>query len=139
MAKSKSRSKRKGSPYDVGYGKPPVSFRFKPGQSGNPSGRPKAPQDISELAAKELKKKRRAKIDGEFVTVSTAELLIKRLVVDAGKSSLPALKQLLALALPAQQKQLRKVIEYTEIHPGMSDKEAMDAYMAMISQPIYDE
>ena len=27
--------------YDVGYGKPPASTRFKPGQSGNPKGRPK--------------------------------------------------------------------------------------------------
>ena len=27
--------------YDVGYGKPPVATQFKPGQSGNPKGRPK--------------------------------------------------------------------------------------------------
>ena len=27
--------------YDVGYGKPPVDTRFKPGRSGNPLGRPK--------------------------------------------------------------------------------------------------
>lgn len=27
--------------YDVGYGKPPKDTRFKPGQSGNPKGRPK--------------------------------------------------------------------------------------------------
>lgn len=29
------------SDYDVGYGKPPGGTRFKPGQSGNPRGRPK--------------------------------------------------------------------------------------------------
>jgi hypothetical protein len=29
------------SKYEVGYGKPPVETRFKPGQSGNPGGRPK--------------------------------------------------------------------------------------------------
>jgi hypothetical protein len=27
--------------YEVGYGKPPVATRFKKGQSGNPSGKPK--------------------------------------------------------------------------------------------------
>ena len=27
--------------YEVGYGKPPAGTRFKPGQSGNPAGRPK--------------------------------------------------------------------------------------------------
>ena len=29
------------SDYDVGFGKPPKETRFKPGQSGNPRGRPK--------------------------------------------------------------------------------------------------
>jgi hypothetical protein len=29
------------STYDVGYGKPPADTSFKPGQSGNPKGRPK--------------------------------------------------------------------------------------------------
>lgn len=29
------------TPYEVGYGRPPAEHRFKPGQSGNPSGRPK--------------------------------------------------------------------------------------------------
>ena len=37
--------------YEVGYAKPPVETRFKPGQSGNPRGRPKGaknkPQHIS--------------------------------------------------------------------------------------------
>ena len=30
-----------GAAYDVGYGKPPVHTRFRKGQSGNPSGRPR--------------------------------------------------------------------------------------------------
>lgn len=35
---------------DVGYGRPPVGTRFKPGQSGNPAGRPKrAPSFRAEL------------------------------------------------------------------------------------------
>ena len=31
------------SDYEVGYRKPPVAGRFKPGRSGNPRGRPKQP------------------------------------------------------------------------------------------------
>jgi hypothetical protein len=30
--------------YTVGRGKPPVASQFKPGQSGNPKGRPRKPQ-----------------------------------------------------------------------------------------------
>ena len=39
--------------YEVGFGKPPKSTRFKPGQSGNPKGRPRAaksgPTDIAAI------------------------------------------------------------------------------------------
>lgn len=35
------RRSRKPGDYDVGYAKPPVASQFKPGQSGNPRGRPK--------------------------------------------------------------------------------------------------
>ena len=36
-----ARRSRKPGDYDVGYAKPPVASQFKPGQSGNPRGRPK--------------------------------------------------------------------------------------------------
>ncbi len=35
----------------VGYGNPPVDSRFKPGESGNPGGRPKKTPDFLEDAA----------------------------------------------------------------------------------------
>lgn len=34
--------------YQVGYGKPPKDSQFKPGQSGNPAGRPKRKPSIKE-------------------------------------------------------------------------------------------
>lgn len=40
--------------YDVGYGKPPVASRFKPGQSGNPRGRPKNARNVRTLLAAAL-------------------------------------------------------------------------------------
>lgn len=36
-----SDGKQTGGDYEVGYGKPPKGHQFKPGQSGNPRGRPK--------------------------------------------------------------------------------------------------
>lgn len=48
------------SRYDVGYGKPPEASQFKPGQSGNPKGRPKgarnrAPINSTEHSMEQLK------------------------------------------------------------------------------------
>jgi hypothetical protein len=40
--------------YRVGYKRPPVHTRFKPGQSGNPSGRSKGSQNLQTLFTKIL-------------------------------------------------------------------------------------
>ena len=47
---SKALSKRPASDgYEVGYAKPPAENRFKPGQSGNPNGRPRGSRNRSRL------------------------------------------------------------------------------------------
>src|SRR5215469_5153687 len=40
--------------YEVGYGKPPRSSRFKKGQSGNPRGRPSGSKNLSTLLSEAL-------------------------------------------------------------------------------------
>jgi hypothetical protein len=41
-------------PYQIGRGRPPLHTRFKPGQSGNPSGRPKRRQSFKRDIADSL-------------------------------------------------------------------------------------
>jgi hypothetical protein len=53
------KKRRPSGDYEVGYGKPPKHTRFKPGQSGNPKGRPKASKDFRSLLHRALFKKRR--------------------------------------------------------------------------------
>src|SRR5690242_19430483 len=43
--------------YRVGYGKPPPQLRFRPGDSGNPRGRPKGIKNTSTLARELLDRK----------------------------------------------------------------------------------
>ena len=43
--------------YEVGYGKPPKHTQFKPGQSGNPRGRPKGTKNLKTDLMEELREK----------------------------------------------------------------------------------
>jgi hypothetical protein len=48
-------AEEKNSKYAVGYGKPPRSTRFKPGQSGNPNGRARKSTTFDDDIEKELR------------------------------------------------------------------------------------
>jgi len=47
--KSRQRTSVGDSGYAVGYGKPPIGSRFKPGQTGNAKGRPKGHKNLKTL------------------------------------------------------------------------------------------
>src|SRR5581483_2766479 len=53
----------------VGYGRPPKQHQFKPGQSGNPKGRPKGAPTLQEIMAKEATKHIKIKQGENIVTV----------------------------------------------------------------------
>ncbi len=44
-----TKSRKQPSSYPIGYGKPPPASRFKPGQTGNPKGRPKGHKNLKTL------------------------------------------------------------------------------------------
>lgn len=66
--------------YRVGYGKPPLHSRFRPGQSGNRRGRPRQKQAPAEAAAAVLDEKMNVTVNGKRkrVSVQTAILLRQR-------------------------------------------------------------
>jgi hypothetical protein len=82
----------------VGYKRPPVQSRFKPGQSGNPSGRPKGSQNLKTLFNKILKEEVSLREGAEVRTVSKAEALMRGLVIGALKGDTRSLGTLLRFA-----------------------------------------
>ncbi len=70
--------------YDVGYGRPPDQYKFKPGQSGNPLGRPKRPKPLSfepELAD-EL-----SRSTAENCNITNKQAIVKTVVAAARKNA----------------------------------------------------
>jgi hypothetical protein len=71
-----------GPGYEVGYGRPPKATRFKPGQSGNPRGRPKGAKSIPALLEGELNRKIRVREGNRERMLTKRELLVRRLVAN---------------------------------------------------------
>jgi hypothetical protein len=55
--------------YEVGYGKPPKESRFKPGQSGNPKGRPKNKESLRAKVEKILDRRVSVTANGQKQTL----------------------------------------------------------------------
>ena len=70
---------QKSDDYDVGYGKPPVHSRFKPGQSGNSKGRPKGVRNFKTDVQATLKAPVRVTRGGKPRNVSTQAAMLLRL------------------------------------------------------------
>jgi Family of unknown function (DUF5681) len=73
------------APVKVGYCNPPVHTRFKPGQSGNPSGRAKGSQNLKTIFNKILDEEISLREGSEVKKVTKAEALVRGMVVGALK------------------------------------------------------
>jgi len=83
------------SDYDIGRGKPPPQHRFKPGQSGNPRGRPKGARGFKTELKDALNAPVQVTEGGSITKMSTQSAAIKRLVERALKGDPRALEKLL--------------------------------------------
>jgi len=83
--------------YEVGYGKPPRSTRFKKGQSGNPRGRSSGSKNLSTLLSEALNEPVTVTENGRRRKVSKREAIIKQLVNQSANGDWRAVKMLLEI------------------------------------------
>ena len=72
--------KKKTSGYRVGYGSPPKEHQFRPGQSGNPSGRPKGARSFKSDLRDELAELVSISDGANTVEITKQRAIIKRLL-----------------------------------------------------------
>jgi Family of unknown function (DUF5681) len=83
--------------YAVGYGRPPTSSQFQPGQSGNPQGRPKGVRNASSMARDALERTINVKVKGAWRKMTVRKAAYRRLAERAVAGDAKALDYLLSL------------------------------------------
>jgi len=85
----------KGGPGPVGPGNPPIHSRFRPGQSGNPAGRPRKERSLLKLIEAELDVEISLTENGETRRLSKREALAKLMVNGALQGDAKAVQTLI--------------------------------------------
>jgi hypothetical protein len=83
---------------DVGYCSPPKGPRFKPGQSGNPKGRPRGSLNLTTALAGELGERITVRENGRSLRVSKQLALLKTLIAKALHGDIKAIGTVLTLS-----------------------------------------
>ncbi|WP_336490497.1 DUF5681 domain-containing protein [Methylobacterium nigriterrae] len=76
--------------YEVGYGRPPLASRFKPGQCGNPKGRPKKAQSLAAATERELERIIVVHQEGRAKRLTKREVVSRQIVDKACRGDLGA-------------------------------------------------
>jgi hypothetical protein len=85
--------------YDVGYKKPPLHTRFRPGRSGNPRGRPKRSRELAAMIDDVLNAKVKVTENGRARWISKLELCVTQVANAGAAGDLKAASMLLKLKL----------------------------------------
>ena len=89
------RKVRSPSNYDVGYGRPPKATRFRPGQSGNPTGYRKGSKTIGARLRELMNSKVTVTEHGRTRRISRLDVTLHQLTNDAMRGDQRALKLLM--------------------------------------------
>lgn len=90
--------------YETGYMKPPKSSRFKPGQSGNPKGRPRGSKNTYAVLEDILNEKVQITKNGKPLKISKKLAMLLQAVNKATQGNLKALQILLPRMIEADNK-----------------------------------
>jgi hypothetical protein len=86
-----------GPDYKVGYRRPPIASRFKPGNPGNPTGRRKRRKTVGEIIREAMTRRIDVKENGRSRRLTLQEVIILKLARAAAQGDAKAIRTLFTL------------------------------------------
>ncbi len=118
--------------YEVGYGKPPISGRFKKGRSGTPKGRPKGRKTMNTIIEDAFRMKVTIREGGKPRRLSFVEALVLRVLTDGVKGDGKAADQSIKLlGLMASHKDGNALADDGSIPNEAADLEALQKFLEL--------
>jgi Family of unknown function (DUF5681) len=130
---SNSRRPKNGD-YAVGFAKPPIEHRFKPGISGNPRGRPKGSLNVGTVLERTLLEMVVINEGGQRRTISKLEAAVKQLTNKAASGDLSAVKLLLALIRSAEEREAQQTPAASAL--GETDTKVMQGMLKRLATSL---
>ena len=94
---SRDRPPEKAPEYEVGYGKPPMHTRVKPGQVLNPKGRPKGQRNVATVLKQALNERTNIREGGCVRSVTKLDAVILKIIHDSGMGNTKTQSSLITL------------------------------------------
>jgi hypothetical protein len=117
--------------YEVGFRRPPVATRFKPGNKGNPKGRPKKRQTVGQIIEGSLMTKVTVVENGRSKTMTAEEVIIRKLTLDAAGGDKRAIQTLFSLR-DRYQDSSETTLDTTDLQSD--DRKILDDYFAALQR-----
>ncbi len=117
--------------YTVGYKRPPKNTQFKPGQSGNPNGRPKDCKNLSTDLREEMYQTVSVNEGGAHLVISKQRAMLKALFAKAVKGDTRAIHLLINLILGVEESYQANGDESTE-NLKKEDQAILEAFIQRV-------
>src|SRR5437879_4675799 len=118
-----------GDDYTIGYGRPPLATRFRPGRSSNPKGRPRKQKSVGKIIQEALMIRVTIEENGRSRTMTAQEVIIRNLVNAAARRDVRAIHALFALK-ERYQDSSETTLDPAELRP--EDREIIEGYLATL-------
>ena len=119
--------------FAIGKGRPPKATRWKPGQSGNPKGRPKGSRNLVTIIGDILSDKIAVEKGGKKIRITIREAIAMRLTQSAMKGDIKSIDYLLKYE-PEIERRGNLLSTVPTITSDMDEREAAALYAATLAE-----